>query len=373
MNKSIIISNGILIDPEKNTSIAGDIGIENGKIVKASTLAGRNPDYINAEGNYIAPGFIDMHVHIFENWTEFGLSADTIGVKQGVTTLVDAGSAGFAGYRQFRTEVIDKSKTEVLSFLNLSKKGLCEGYSELANMDDLMDVEEWLDILSREASIVGIKARMSGSVVKENGIKPLYHARRLADQTAVPIMVHIGNPPPALKEILPCLKKGDIVTHAFHGKPGGIMQEDGTMAVEAESALSRGVHFDLGHGEASFSYRTMERYLENYRTAFTISTDLHKRNREKPVGSLMDTMTKLLSFGFSVEEVVRRVTFLPAKALGLTEQGTMKEGTCADLTIFSVKEKEVFLHDAEGASRRMNKIIEPFMTIVKGEELIIHD
>ncbi len=202
MGDGIIIKNGYVIDPQQQTIELKEIAIQNGVLVAPEEMDATNATYIDAEGCYVSPGFIDIHVHIFTERTELGIDADLIGIRQGVTTVVDAGSAGFSNYKAFKEKVIKQSQTEVLSFLNISRKGLTSGLSELANLEDLMTLEEAEEIFNKEPSIVGLKARMSGSVIKDSGIKPLEHARKLADQLNVPIMVHIGNPPPNLQEIL---------------------------------------------------------------------------------------------------------------------------------------------------------------------------
>lgn len=369
MNESNIIKNGFVIDPEKSTIEKKEIGMINGKLVDPQEVRekAKNIQYINAEGCYVSPGFIDMHVHVFKDYTELGIDADLVGVEQGVTTIVDAGSAGYDDYQLFKDNVIDKSKTEILSFINVSRKGLCVGLAELANLGDLMTLEEASEIVDNEPSIVGIKARMSGSVVKDSGIKPLEHARILANKINKPIMVHIGNPPPNLTEIFPLLNKGDIVTHAFHGKKHGILDENNEMILEVRNALKRGVLFDVGHGTSSFSYNTIRRFKEKYDYSFTISTDIYLKNYDDPVGSLMKTMTKLLELGFSLEEVVQAVTINAAKALKSNEIGTLNLGTRADITIFKISDQYTKLIDSEGETLVGKRNLDPYMTFRNGK------
>lgn len=370
MNEALIIQNGLVIDPEALTIIEKDIGILNGRFAPVEEVLKQNRNeiqYINASGYYVSPGFIDLHAHIFKDYTELGIEADKVGVEQGVTTIVDAGSSGYENYSLFKEEIINTSKTEILAFLNISRKGLCHGLSELANLEDLMTLEEAREIFEKEKSIVGLKARMSGSVVKDSGIQPLKHARNIADQLYKPIMVHIGNPPPNLQEIFPLLNKGDIVTHAFHGKKHGVLNETGEMIPEALSAIGRGVRFDVGHGTSSFSYRTMRRFKEKYDIAFTISTDIYKKNFSYPVGSLMVTMSKLLALGYSLTEVVAAVTKRAADTIHLTEQGTLSYGTRADVTIFGLEEGNSLLADSEGDELTCHQILTPYMTLKTGK------
>ncbi|WP_430509727.1 amidohydrolase/deacetylase family metallohydrolase [Gottfriedia solisilvae] len=362
----LILKNGYVVDPETLMIEKRNISIVDGVIVPLEVvLVYGNIKIIDCEGYYVSPGFIDLHVHVFKNYTQLGIDADLVGIQQGVTTIVDAGSTGMDDYASFK-EIIRHSETEILSFLNISRKGLCKGLSELANIEDLMTIEEAKELIY-EPAIVGLKARMSSSVVKNSGIKPLEYARKVADQLNLPIMVHIGNPPPSLNEIFPLLNKGDIVTHAFHGKKYGIMNEQGEMISEAIEALERGVCFDIGHGTSSFCYETLRKFKAIYEYPFTISTDIYLKNYDHPVGSLMTTMSKLLELGFSLEQIVRKVTKEAADVLHLTEQGTLQHGTRADITIFNIEETEANLIDSEGESIVCKRLLKPYMTIRKGK------
>ncbi|MEK5071195.1 amidohydrolase/deacetylase family metallohydrolase [Sporosarcina sp. FSL K6-1508] len=367
MIDEIIIKNGYVIDPEQDTIEIKEIAVRNGVLVAPQENRSQNVKYIDAEGCYVSPGFIDMHVHIFTGHTELGIDADLVGIEQGVTTVADAGSAGYSDYAAFKEKVVEPSQTEVLAFLNISRKGLTSGLSELANLEDLMSLEEAEEIFNKELSIVGLKARMSGSVVKNSGIKPLKHARIVADRLNVPIMVHIGNPPPNLQEIFPLLRKGDIVTHAFHGKKHGIMDASGELIPEALDALKRGVLFDIGHGTSSFSYETLLKFRERYNNPFTTSTDIYIKNYENPVCSLMHTMTKLLELGVPLIEVVKSVTLGAANALGTRDIGTLALGTTADITIFKKMEQRTILIDSEGAELEVNQILKPYMVLRNGK------
>lgn len=362
----VLIRNGRLVDPDDVARASGDIAIRDGRFVAVSEISQETAQVIDVAGSYVAPGFIDMHVHVYEDGAVIGIDADRVGVQQGVTTIVDAGSTGSDGLARFRETIIDTHDTEVLAFLNISRKGLCEGLSELADPADLMSVDEGRAAFAAESNLVGLKARMSGSVVREQDVKPLVHARMVADALDVPIMIHIGNPPPYLPDILPLLKKGDIVTHAFHGKKHGILDSSGEMIPEARDALTRGVLFDIGHGSASFSYETLQKFKGKYDEAFTTSTDIYERNIETPVGSLMTTMTKLLQLGYSLDEVVASVTSRARAALGLHEQGTFAVGTVADVTVFDVIDRKMALVDSNGEVRETAKVIEPKMTIKSG-------
>ncbi|WP_042221906.1 amidohydrolase/deacetylase family metallohydrolase [Oceanobacillus manasiensis] len=363
--EDLLLVNGIIIDPDNSKRKNGVIGIQKGKFVDPSQIETDSAEIVDLKGAFVAPGFIDIHVHVFENSTFLGVKADDVGISQGVTTIVDAGSSGVDYYNTFKEDVIYKSETEVLAFLNISRKGLVEGTHELHNPEDLMSIYEAKQAFSRNPSLVGIKVRLSRSVVGNQGVLPLLHARKVADQINVPLMVHIGNPPPYLPEVFPILKKGDIVTHAFHGKPHGILEEN-ELIPEAKDALDRGVLFDIGHGSASFSYSILEQFKKRYPYTFTTSTDIHSQNINDSVGSLMVTMTKLLQLGYTLQDIVKSVTILPKRALQLKDQGSFAIGTTADVSIFRIIQQESDLKDAEGKTKKTSKLMKPEITIRNG-------
>lgn len=368
MRNITVIKNGVLFIPEKKLFKASNVFVYNGEVLDAKDI--RETDQVNewdAEGKYVSPGFIDMHVHVFENYAKIGINADKVGIKQGVTTLVDAGSTGDKYFDQFKKKIIDQNTTEVMSLLNISRYGLVDGTKELSDPKKLMSENVWKKIKDTETSIVGLKARMSQSVVGNQGVRPLKHARVLADKTNVPIMVHIGSPPPPLNGILPLLRKGDIVTHAFHGKRGGILDDNGVLIPAAQEALDRGVKFDVGHGTASFSYNTIKSFKRKYNYPFTISTDIYDQNYDKPVGSLMDTISKLLAVGYSLEELLQSVTILPAKSLSLPNHGSLNPGDKADITIFNIDESELDLVDSYGEKMTVNQRLIPQATWKRGK------
>jgi dihydroorotase len=364
MTNTMIIKHAEVIDPSAGKTQKRDLCILDGRFAEMPDREEDIPVF-DAAGCYAAPGFVDSHVHVFENHAAISIPADQIGIRQGVHTVVDAGSTGVKDYDFFEKEIISRNSTDVRFFLNIARSGLCGGLSELADMDDLMTPEELSRFQKQHGShIVGLKVRMSGSVVKENGILPLVYARELSDKSGLPLMIHIGNQPPKLNEVLDLLRQGDIVTHCFHGKAGGVPDYPG----EFVSAASRGVRFDVGHGSASFSSDTVPRVMGIYPVDFTISTDLYSRNFESPVGSLMDTMTKFLPYGFTVEDLVRRVTDLPRKFLGLSP-AAVRVGEPADLTIFRINQGARELVDSEGKAISVTRYFEPVAAIMKGKKV----
>lgn len=346
----LVVAGGLLADPLRPEPAAGDLAVRDGRIAAVGapgTLAGA--ETLDATGLLVAPGLIDLHTHVYAPGSYLGVSADEIGVRQGVTTVVDAGSCGSDHWDDFADKVIRPADTRVLSWLNISRHGLVHGPKELIHGPDDIDEAATEKVLREHADRVrGIKIRMSASVLGDSGLAPLQAAKRVATRVGVPVMVHVGNEPPHLGDVLDLLGEGDVVTHAFHGKPGGLFGSE----PQARAAVARGVRLDIGHGSASLSFATAERALAAGFTPHTISTDLHLRNIEGPVHSLVATLTKLVALGLTPHEAIRCSTLHAAQVVGMADElGTLRPGSAADLTLLRLTEEPATMTDAEGEVR----------------------
>lgn len=321
---------------------------------------------IDCTGMFVSSGWIDLHVHAFSRLSPYGDELDQIGIKQGVTTVVDAGSCGAEQIGEL-FEHAETAKTNLLAFLNVSKVGL-KRLNELSNLS-WINREEILDTLAQyNGQIVGLKARISKSVVNSNGIKPLVLSRMLADDCSLPLMVHIGSSPPNIVHILPYLRKGDILTHYLNGKNNRPFHEDGTPIQELVDAIERGVMLDVGHGSSSFSFKVAEQARRHGIHFHTISTDIYRKNRlEGPVYSLATVLSKFLSIGYSLESVIAGVTTNAANWLDRPELGRIKVGDRANLTLFTVEQGSFLLIDSESVERKANQMINPKGVFVDGE------
>lgn len=375
MQLDLIIRGGQVIDPLTGRRGIYDIAVSNGKIAEFSepgSLAGAGGNELDATGCYVVPGLIDLHAHVFESVEGMGAQADIVGVQQGVTTVVDAGSSGEQNFHHFMAESVKKNKTDVKAWLNISSLGLEGSKSELKDITTLHIDRAVERIREFPQVIVGIKARMSGSVVRNSGVEPLRIAKVAAREAQVPVMVHIGNAPPQLNEVLDLLEAGDVVTHAFHGKPGGLLSETGELIPAARAALNRGVLLDIGHGSASFSFRVMEQARQLGVHPNSISTDIYVDNwRNGPVYSQTLTMSKLLAVGYSLEQVVEMSTLAPAKVLKQADRiGTLKEGTPADITLLRLVNESVELVDADGQILTGQQVLKACYTVKDGAIVI---
>lgn len=365
---SLIIKQGKRID---GTII--DILIKDGKIAAAGPeLAGNQPadKMIDLKGEiYVSAGWIDSHAHCFAESPIYFDDPDLAGAAGGVTSLVDAGSVGADDIDKFYQLTL-KSKTNVFSLLNISRIGII-AQNELSDMNNIDD-DCFQQALERHAGfVIGMKARMSKSVVGENGIAPLVKAKEMQKKHRLPLMVHIGNNPPDIDEVADLLTRGDIITHCFNGKPNRILDDTGYLKPSIARALARGVILDVGHGGESFSFKVAEQAMRIGTYPDIISSDIYHRNRVNgPVYSLAFVMTKFLCMGFSAEQILRCVTEKAADLLSLPAKGYLKPGFDADITLFNLKEEPTELTDAEGEQRIGTHRFIPVAAIVGGKSII---
>lgn len=350
-----------------------DVFIKQGKISKVidSTVeTDRAADRIlDLKGErYISAGWIDSHVHCYEKMELYYDVPDKIGIKKGVTTIIDAGSTGAENIADF-SKIVKKAKTNVLALVNISKTGII-AQNELENLE-LIDqdlIEKTINQLPD--FIVGLKARMSKSVVGENDVLPLKKIERFRQSYPdFPLMVHIGSAPPKLESVLSWMREGDILTHCFNGKENGIInQETGMVRPEAWEAYRRGVVFDIGHGTDSYNFETAKRAYSEGMLSKTISTDIYHRNRDNgPVYDLATTMEKMRFIGYEWKDIIRQVTSAPADSYRLKQKGRLQKGMDADITIFTIVKESKKLIDSNGNAHIAKEQIVPKAVINGGK------
>lgn len=345
-----------------------DIALKDGKIAALGDVDGPALKTIELGGEcYVSAGWIDSHVHCYPKSPIYHDQPDSVGIATGVTTVVDAGSTGADDIDDFYT-LTREAATEVYALLNISRVGLI-AQNELANMANI-DADAVREAVKRHPDfIVGLKARMSSSVVGENGITPLDRAKAMQAQNGdLPLMVHIGNNPPDLDEIAERLSAGDIITHCYNGKPNRILTPQGELRASVMRAISRGVRLDVGHGTASLSFAVAKRAIELGILPHTISSDIYCRNRiSGPVHSLANVMSKFLAIGMSLPQVIECVTANAADGLRLKQKGRLQIGLDADLTLFTLKRQPTVLVDAENDSLQAEQLLVPLAAIRAGK------
>jgi len=345
-----------------------DIAIQDGKIAALGEISAPARKTVELDGRcYASAGWIDSHVHCYPNSPIYYDQPDSVGIATGVTTVIDAGSTGADDIDDFY-QLTRSAATEVFALLNISRVGLI-AQNELANMANV-DADAVSQAVKRHPDfIVGLKARMSSSVVGDNGITPLERAKAMQRENGdLPLMVHIGNNPPNLDEIADLLSAGDIITHCYNGKPNRILTASGELRASVTRALKRGVRLDVGHGTASFSFEVARRAIALGILPQTISSDIYCRNRiDGPVRSLALVMSKFLAIGMSLPQVVECVTAGAADGLRLTQKGRLAVGYDADLTLFALQHAPTVLVDAEKENLQADTILVPLAAIRAGK------
>lgn len=337
--------------------------------VVLSGVEGDDYEIIDLHDNYLSPGWIDLHTHIYYGVSNLGVNPDLIGPQSGVTVLVDAGSAGEANFLGFKNYIIKPRRYPIYSFINLSSTGLIKSnkISELNSLN-MMDLNKLFQTVENNRGYIkGLKLRASGVILQDGfGREIVKLAKVMARELSLPLMVHVGEPLPLLEDILPELEPGDIVTHIFHGKRWGIYR-NGEILPEFKEAIAKGVKFDLGHGAASFNFDVaIQAFKDGYR-ADTISTDLHTENINGPVWDLALTMSKLYNLGLSLEEIIAAVSQRPAEILKINSFQNEFFGMRARFTVFEDKECTLFVYDSNNNELELEKYINPLQIIIGTE------
>ena len=364
------ITNGRVIDIETGNITKKTLYIKDGKFAQGKV--GPADQTLDVADAFLAPGFIDLHTHVFNHplFRHGRLAADRIGVRQGVACVVDAGSSGTSTIDAFPQFVHATQTTKTYAFVNIGSPGLphiTEGHASRPEFCDLPGVVKALD---QHDWLVGVKVLASASHTGSFGLEAVKLARKAAEISGKPLMLHIGNAPPLVDDVLDLLTTGDIVTHTFHGKVGGILGYRDKIINSFKAAIDRGVIVDIGHGRSSFSFRVCETALAQGMPVNTISSDLHRGNVNEYAISLSRTMNKLRALGMSFIDVIRAVTSNPANAIQLSEFGCISAGKPAHLTIFKDVNEPIKLVDAEGETRTAETQIQPIGVLVDG---IHHD
>ncbi|MFQ2539749.1 amidohydrolase/deacetylase family metallohydrolase [Aeromonas caviae] len=352
-----------------------DVAIKHGKIAALGSL----PESTEAKQTltlggqvHVSAGWIDGHTHCYPASPLYHDEPDKVGVASGVTTVIDAGSTGADDVDDFQ-RIAATCKTRVHALLNISRIGLLR-QNELADPADIDPALAQAAIRRHPGFIVGIKARMSGSVVGESGLQPLRMAKQIQQANGnLPLMVHVGNTPPDLDEIVALLGEGDLLTHCFNGKPNRILTPAGELRQAVREAMRRGLLLDIGHGGASFSFEVAELAIAQGILPHTISSDIYCKNRIKgPVYSLAHVMSKFFAIGMTLEQVLACVTHQAADALRLPGKGRLEVGADADITLFEVSCGPTLFTDTEAGTRNGDRQLLPLAALVGGELVLTH-
>lgn len=368
----LLIANGRVLDPSQGIDGTLDIAVEDGRIAAMGTaLEGHARRRIDASGLIVAPGLIDLHVHIHWGVSHYGVMPDTTCLARGVTTAVDAGSAGGHTWPSLKRFFIERSETRLLAYLNIAYMGMIG--DQVGELEDARFIDKELAIkVGAEPEIVGIKSRMD-RVGPLPATEPLARAVAVAEALDKPMMVHIGREDRMrvpLADVLALMRPGDQVTHCYHGHAGGIVDEEGTLRPCVVAARERGVLFDVGHGGGSFTFRVARAALRQGFSPDVISSDLHTGSLNGPVYDLVTTMNKFWHMGMSLPDVIEKSTAAPARILGMADEiGTLAVGACADITLLDTQVGRFPLQDCERVVEYASRRIVP-VQVVRGGKIV---
>ena len=367
----LVIKGGRVLDPSQNIDTQLDVGIKDGKIAQLeSNIPERRADsVVDAYGKIVTPGLIDLHTHVFPDVGPYGIVADPYCVMRGVTSVIDAGTSGAYSFPAFRKYIIPQSATRIRALLNVVCIGMIAG--NIGELHDLRYCDPKLAVQvagENRDLIVGFKIRFSEKYTGPNDLEGMKRARAAADAAHLPLMIHIGAPYTPLGQLLALMKRGDVVTHTFNGHVNGITDAAGKVIPEVREARQRGVLFDVGHGNGSFSFAVMEKAMQDGFLPDTISSDLYSANINGPVYDLLTTLSKYLLLGLSFRETIARCTVNAAPVFNFgVEIGTLKPGAEGDVSVLDLREGEFSFTDSEGKTRTGRQKLFPVVTVRAGK------
>lgn len=367
-----IIRGGRVMDPARRVDRLLDVAIKDGLIAaveKDIPVASAEKVY-DASGKIVTPGLIDLHVHGYHRVSPLSIPVDHYCLGRGVTTAVDAGSAGCSTFDGFRAFAIEPVRTRLLAFLNISCSGLVFGglggdSSATGELEllKLADVRGCLGCIEANRDvIVGVKIRLSDSVCDDgkNEAEAYRRALEVSRSVDLPLMVHHTFSTIPLEECPGGMRRGDLYTHVFHGFRSTIIRQSGEVHPAVRQARERGVLFDVGNGQGSFSWTVAELCARQNFWPDTISTDLHSGSAEGPAYDLPTVMTRLLHAGMPLMDVIAGCTARAAEAIGWKNRlGTLAKGREADITVLSLDTVEMDLEDCQSQIRRIKQRITP--------------
>jgi dihydroorotase len=375
----ILLKGGHVIDPKNGIDTKMDVAISGGKIFKvAPDIPVRNAvKVIDVTGMYVTPGLIDMHVHAFsgndpgsyiaDGWD--ALPPDGFTFRAGVTTVVDAGSAGWRNFRKFKEQTIDRSRTRILAFLNITGNGMYGRFEEqdVSDMNPMMT--SYMITRLFPDIIVGIKsAHYWGPDFTQ--VDKAVEAGTIGN---VPVMVDLGehHPPLPIEELfMKHLRPGDIWTHTYANAP-----QDREVPVDVNGkvkpfifeAQKRGIIFDVGHGGGAFHWKQAIPAIQQGFIADVISSDLHIGSMNGGMKDMTNLLSKFLNMGLSLNDVILRATWNPAKVIKRTELGSLSEGNEADIAVFSLRKGDFGFLDVRGTKMKGTQKLEAELTIRAGK------
>jgi dihydroorotase len=353
----LVLSGGTVFDPVAHTQQIADVAVVGDRIARIGpALAAQAREVVDCTGNYVLPGLVEGHTHIFADVSKVGAPPDEAHLRRGVVAAADAGTVGASTFPAFLRYTVEPAAIRLVNFLNVSVLGLIDfRFGELINPRTLVPEDAIGVAQDNPDTVRGFKIRLSEDVVGDCWRELLKTSLEVAAAASLPLMIHIGETEAPLPTVLELLRPGDIVSHCYTGKPHGILNEKGEVAAQVLEARARGVLFDSAHGRSNLSFDVARPAIAEGFLPDVLSSDTSARNWRGPVFDLVTSMAKLRALGMSMQEIAPRVTIAPARVLGLDTEGygTLVEGGPAHVTVLA-DTAETTLPDAAG-----NQIVAP--------------
>jgi dihydroorotase len=369
----LLIKNGRVIDPKNKIDAKMDVAIAEGKISKVDKdiPATQSKQIIDATGLLVTPGFIDMHTHVFVGSKPdifadgiYSVSADDFSFKSGVTTVVDAGTSGWRNFPTFKSNVIDKSQTRILAFINIAGSGMI-GNPDQEDINDMSAQMTALTIQKYPDIIVGVKiGHYDGK-----DWAPFDRALEAGNMAKVPMFVECHLPQYSLEDQLNKMRPGDIITHSYEKitERQSVVDDGGKVRSFVLEARKKGVLFDVGHGGYGFWFSEAMPSMQQGLAPNTFGSDLHRFSMNSGMKNMLNIMSKYLNMGMEVPDVIQRATWNAAQALKHNDIGSLTEGSVADITIISILTGNYGFIDAGGNKINGSRKFESELTIRAGK------
>jgi dihydroorotase len=346
----LLIKGGVVVDPGQQLHAPMDVAVKNGKVFKVARDLPENlaTQVFSAKDRIVTPGLIDIHLHCYDGIADC-VNADTYCLTKGVTTVVDAGTAGYPAIANFHKYVINTAATRIKALVNVSPFG---AVGPGGSVDVLKAVDA--DLAARAAednkpAVIGIKVRLGAEIQGANDVEYLRRGLQAAEAAGVPLMAHIDGPYSPLPDLLPLLRKGDVYSHFLHAHQHGSLDANGKLLAVVTEARQRGVLFDVAQGRSHLSFAVARKCMEQNFLPDTLSTDLTRTTAVSRVFDLPTVASKFMALGVDLDRAIQMVTANSARVFdyGATI-GTLKPGSEADIGIFELREGHFEFEDSDG-------------------------
>ena len=399
----VLLRGGRVIDPASGRDGVADIGILGDRIaaIEPHIPVGTAREVLDVAGKIVTAGMIDTHAHVYQHVTgRFGLNADMVGVRSGVTTLVDQGGPSCMTLPGFRHFIVEPAESRVLCFISMYLVGGMEGhlYPALYGPEQV-DVKATIRAARANMDIVrGVKAHAEIGGASRWGLEVVKLGKRIASELGIPLYIHLGqlwpvkdgasiDPDEVVRALMPLMEPGDVLAHPFTRHPGGFVSAaTGEVHPVVWAALERGVTVDVGHG-SHFSFDMARRTIAAGIRPHTLGADMHGYN-VRPPGSgneqtrqenpffgvapfnLTHAMTELMTLGMTLPEIVATVTSNPARMLQMQDSlGSLLVGREADVSVLDLLKGRFTLADNSGEKVIANEMLTPAFALRAGRQV----